>query len=252
MGIDRGSNWPSGAASARTVIMDSEWSTAVGTSASHRAPIMAALWPKDICRDFDDFTHFNATTAEAYTITLSGGTASVAISTAIPHGAVTITSDASANTESSIQRVTCWNLHATKSLYFGARFNKTSSATVGGFVVGMTIVDPTPAGGLTDGIYFLKADGSASVAALTTASSSSTTTSAVGTIVADTNVEVGFVATSTSVSFLWNGALVATHTATIPATTVDLRANFVPRAAAAGTASAIIVDYHDTCQARTT
>lgn len=246
----RGVSYPSGGAQLNTLFVDDRYGSALGTSVMDQAPILAAISrPKDYVRDFDDFTDFNATTAEVYTITLNSGT--FAISTSVPHGVISLTTAASANAESSLQKITCHNLHATNALYFACKFNKTSSATVGGFLVGMTIADVAPAAAVTDGIYFVKADATAVLSAVTQASSSATTTVTSSSVVADTNIEVGFIATSTSVGFYVNGALVATHTATIPATTVDLRVNLAPRAAAAGTASTILVDYTDTLQART-
>lgn len=246
----KGVSFPGPAHALNTIFVDDRYGTAVGTALMDHAPVLAGdSRPIDYCRDFDDFTNFNATTAEVYTITLNSGT--FTISTSVPHGVISLATAAVANAESSLQKVTVWNLHATKALYFACKFNKTTSATVGGFLIGLTIVDATPAAAVTDGIYFLKADATAVLSAVTQASSTATTTATSSSVVADTNIEVGMIALSTSVGFYVNGVLAATHTTNIPATTVDLRVNLVPRAAAAGTASTILVDYNDTFQART-
>lgn len=72
---------------------------------------------------------------------------------------------------------------------FKARF-KVSDATQSDFVMGLQITDTTPLA-VTDGVYFLKLDGSTTCNLLVTKNSTSTTTAA-HTMVSDTYVTLGY------------------------------------------------------------
>jgi hypothetical protein len=104
-----------------------------------------------------------------------------------------------------------------RNLYFGIKL-QAGEATQNDFLVGLCITDTDLLGGMTDGIYFRKVDGSTSVAAVTEKDSSETSTTGVHTFAADTDVILEFRMRkgTDAVEFYVNGALVATHTATIP------------------------------------
>lgn len=77
-----------------------------------------------------------------------------------------------------------------KKTWFKARL-KTSDATQSDIVIGLQITDTTPLA-VTDGVYFLKVDGSTTMNLLVTKNSTSSTTAAV-TMANDTYVTLGFV-----------------------------------------------------------
>jgi len=79
-----------------------------------------------------------------------------------------------------------------KKAFFKARF-KVSDATQSDVVIGLQVVDTTPLD-VTDGVYFLKADGAATVDVVCrkNATTGSTSASAVATLVADTFIELAW------------------------------------------------------------
>ena len=79
---------------------------------------------------------------------------------------------------------------AKKQTWFKCRF-KVSDATQSDIVIGLQITDTTPLA-VTDGVYFLKADGSTTMNLLVTKNSTSTTTAA-ATIADATYITLGFV-----------------------------------------------------------
>lgn len=81
---------------------------------------------------------------------------------------------------------------AGKKTFFRCRF-KVSDATQSDVVFGMQVVDATPLD-VTDGVYFLKADGSTSVSVICrkNATPGSTSASAIATLANDTFIELGF------------------------------------------------------------
>lgn len=241
-------SFPSGGSALNTIFTDDRYGSALGSSLIDSVPVLAAFSrPLDYCLDFDDLTNFNAGNNEAWT--RASGITTTVIGTA-PGGVLEITSPTGANNEGGIQRLVSYRNHAIHDIYFAVRFYKTASATSGGFVVGMTVADTSPAATPDTGAYFIKADGSASVSAATAAGGSVTTTSSIATIVADTNIELGFILNLSSARFFVNGVLVATHTTNIPSSGALLRTNLVPRTSAGGSTSTIAVDYHCSLQAR--
>jgi len=82
------------------------------------------------------------------------------------------------------------DLSATKQTWFSSRF-KVSDATQSDVVMGMQVVDTTPLD-VTDGIYFLKADGAATVNIVCRkdATTGSTSASAIATMVSDTFIQL--------------------------------------------------------------
>jgi hypothetical protein len=85
-----------------------------------------------------------------------------------------------------------FTLSTTKKAFFKTRF-KTSDATQSDIAVGLQIVDTTPLD-VTDGVYFLKADGAATadIICRKDATTGSTSASAVATLVSDTFIELAW------------------------------------------------------------
>lgn len=81
---------------------------------------------------------------------------------------------------------------AGKKTFFRCRF-KVSDATQSDVVIGLQVVDATPLD-VTDGVYFLKADGSTSVAVICrkNATTGSTTATGIATLADDTYITLGF------------------------------------------------------------
>jgi hypothetical protein len=104
---------------------------------------------------------------------------------------------------------------AQKATYFGIRL-KVSDVTQSDLLVGLCITDTTLLGGMTDGVYFRKADASAAVEFVTEKDSSETATAAVLTAVADTYYILEFYFDGTSIEAFVDGVRVAQHTLTIP------------------------------------
>ena len=77
-----------------------------------------------------------------------------------------------------------------KKLWFEARF-KVSDATQSDVVVGLQITDTSPLD-VTDGVFFIKADGSTSVSLLVEKNNTATTTSSVATLANDTFITLSF------------------------------------------------------------
>ncbi len=89
--------------------------------------------------------------------------------------------------------------------YFGIRF-KVSEATQSDFLVGLCITDTDLLGGMTDGIYFRKVDGSAAISFVLEKNSAETEVAAVHTCVADTFVDLEFIYDGANVDAYVNGA----------------------------------------------
>jgi hypothetical protein len=102
-----------------------------------------------------------------------------------------------------------------QALYFYARL-QASEATQIAWLVGLCITDTTLIGGMTDGIYFKKADDATTMTANTDKNSTITSTN-VGAFAAATDIELEFFydKNTGAVEFYVNGTLVATHTTNI-------------------------------------
>ena len=136
--------------------------------------------------DFDTYT------AGDWTVTEPDATATQAL-TAGDGGLLLITNTAADNDLVALQKnPAAFTFTAGKKTFFRCRF-KVSDATQSDLVFGLQVVDATPLD-VTDGIYFVKADGVATVNFICRkdASTGSTTASAVATLADDTFVELGF------------------------------------------------------------
>lgn len=138
------------------------------------------------------FTDFVEYVAGDWVVTETG-TATQALSTgAGSAGGYLIVTNAAADDDASFSQLVgeAFRYTAGKRMFFKARF-KVSDATQSDVIIGLAITDTTPIDA-TDGIFFLKADGSTTMNLIVRKNSTDTTTS-IGALVTDTFVEVGFV-----------------------------------------------------------
>jgi hypothetical protein len=138
------------------------------------------------------FNDFDTYTAGDWTVTETDAGATQAL-TAGDGGLLLITNTAADNDLVALQKnPAAFTFTAGKKTFFRCRF-KVSDATQSDLVFGLQVVDTTPLD-VTDGIYFLKADGAATVDFICrkNASTGSTSASAVATMADDTFIELGF------------------------------------------------------------
>jgi hypothetical protein len=138
------------------------------------------------------FNDFDTYTAGDWTVTETSASATQAL-TAGDGGLLLITNTAADDDLVALQKnPAAFTFTAGKKTFFRCRF-KVSDATQSDVVFGLQVVDATPLD-VTDGIYFLKADGAATVnfVCRKNASTGSTTASAVATMANDTFIELGF------------------------------------------------------------
>lgn len=138
------------------------------------------------------FNDFDTYTAGDWTVTETDSGATQAL-TAGDGGLLLITNTAADNDLVALQKnPAAFTFTAGKKTFFRCRF-KVSDATQSDIVFGLQVVDTTPLD-VTDGIYFLKADGAATVDFICrkNASTGSTSASAVATMSNDTFIELGF------------------------------------------------------------
>lgn len=136
--------------------------------------------------DFDNYTSSDWSVTE----TQAGATQALI---AGDGGLLLITNTAADNDLVALQKVpTAFSFTAGKKAFFHARF-KVSDATQSDIVIGLQVLDNTPLD-VTDGIYFLKADGAATIDFICrkNTTTGSTSASAVATLANDTFISVGF------------------------------------------------------------
>lgn len=134
-----------------------------------------------VCKFVEHFEHlpvddttglpseFTSTLVNASTVALSAGVAG---------GTLLITTAGADNDGANVQlKGEAFKLASGKELYFGCRFS-ISEATQSDFIIGLCITDTTLLGGMTDGIYFRKVDGSTAVSFVLEKDSTETSTSA--------------------------------------------------------------------------
>lgn len=146
---------------------------------------MAMPVPTLFATYFNDF--FTYTAGDwVVTETQAGATQALASGSA---GWLLLTNSAADDDLNALQKTPAMlTLAAAKKTFFSARF-KVSDATQSDFVMGLQVVDTTPLD-VTDGIYFLKSDGSTSIAivARKDATTGSTSATGIGTAADDTFV----------------------------------------------------------------
>jgi len=138
------------------------------------------------------FNDFDAYTAGDWVVTETDAGATQAL-TAGDGGLLLVTNTAADDDLVALQKTpAAFTFTAGKKTFFRCRF-KVSDATQSDLVFGLQVVDTTPLD-VTDGIYFLKADGSTSVSVICrkNASTGSTSASAIATLANDTFITLGF------------------------------------------------------------
>ena len=136
------------------------------------------------------FNDFMTYTAGDWVVTETQAGATQAL-TAGSGGLLLLTNSAADNDLIALQKTPAMlDLSATKQAWFSCRF-KISDATQSDFVFGMQVVDTTPLD-VTDGIYFLKADGAATVDIICrkNATTGSTSAASIATAVSDTFIQL--------------------------------------------------------------
>lgn len=139
---------------------------------------------------FDDFDKF---TAADWTITTTeAGTGSATEAVGNADGGVLVVTNAAGDDDADFFQWAkeTFKFVSGKRLYFAMRF-KLSDATDSDFVAGLQITDTTPLA-VSDGIYFQKDDGDASLDFHVTKDSTTTSKSAVATLADDTYVKIAF------------------------------------------------------------
>ena len=138
---------------------------------------------------FDDFDTY---TAGDWTVTETDAGATQAL-TAGDGGLLLLTNTAADDDLVALQKnPAAFTFTAGKKTFFSCRF-KVSDATQSDVVIGLQVVDATPLD-VTDGVYFLKADGSTAISVICrkNASTGSTSASSIATLANDTFIELGF------------------------------------------------------------
>lgn len=147
---------------------------------THMYRWLDAIGP-NVCKFVEEFTHlpvdnttglpteFTCTLVNASTVALSAGAAG---------GTCVITTAGAENDGVNMQlKGESFKLASGKPLYFGCKFT-ISNATESDFIVGLCITDTTLLGGMTDGVYFRKVDGSTATSFVLEKDSTETSTSA--------------------------------------------------------------------------
>jgi len=134
--------------------------------------------------DFDYYVAANWTVTE----TQAGATQAL---TDGDGGLLLITNTAADDDLVALQKVgESYRFASGKELFFEARL-KVSDATQSDVVIGLQITDATPLD-VSDGVFFIKADGSTSVSLLVEKNGTATTTSSVATMANNTFISLGF------------------------------------------------------------
>lgn len=138
---------------------------------------------------FDDFDTY---TAGDWVVTETQAGATQAL-TAGDGGLLLLTNTAADDDLVALQKTpAAFTFTAGKKTFFSCRF-KVSDATQSDVVIGLQVVDTTPLD-VTDGVYFLKADGSTAISVICrkNATTGSTSASSIATLANDTFIELGF------------------------------------------------------------
>ena len=138
---------------------------------------------------FDDFDTY---AAGDWTVTETQAGATQAL-TAGDGGLLLLTNSAADDDLVALQKnPAAFTFTSGKKTFFRCRF-KVSDATQSDIVIGLQVVDTTPLD-VTDGVYFLKADGSTAISVVCrkNATTGSTSASSIATLANDTYIELGF------------------------------------------------------------
>lgn len=162
------------------------------TTAAKDSPLGEFILP-DVTKAhvyFNDFDHYNAADWTITTTEAGAGSATEALGN-VDGGVLVITNDDADNDADFFNKVgESFKFASGKKLWFESRF-KVSDATQSDVVIGLQITDTTPLD-VTDGVFFLKADGAATVDLLVEKNNTATTNSSVATLVDDTFIKLSF------------------------------------------------------------
>lgn len=148
---------------------------------------MGQLAPTKFHTYWEDFDYY---TAADWTVTETDSGATQALADG-DGGLLLVTNTAADNDLVAIQKVgESFRFASGKKLWFEARF-KVSDATQSDVVMGLQITDTSPLD-VTDGVFFIKADGAATVNFLVEKNNTATTASSVATMADDTFIRLGF------------------------------------------------------------
>lgn len=149
-----------------------------------------ALDPTDAHIYFEDFDYFTAADWTITTVEAGAGNASEALTDA-DGGVLLITNDDADNDSDFFNKVGESILFETgKKVWFKSRF-KVSDATQSDFVMGLQITDTSPLD-VTDGVFFQKDDGDASLDFHVEKDNTATSESAIATVADDTYLTCGY------------------------------------------------------------
>jgi hypothetical protein len=157
-----------------------------------------ALDPTQVFQFFDDFASVNVGTTGTDWLATNVGVTPTYVAASVDGGAVLITNTAGASDSCFLQwqgknagtAIAPFLITAGKRVWFKARF-KVSDVTLSNIVMGLQSVDTTPLA-VTDGVFFLKPTGAATLNFIVEASSTLTTTTAVATLANNTWIDVGW------------------------------------------------------------
>jgi hypothetical protein len=185
----------------------------------------------------EDFDYY---TAGDWTVTETQAGATQALTDG-DGGLLLLTNTAADNDLVSLQKVgESFRFASGKELFFEARL-KVSDATQSDLVVGLQITDTSPLD-VTDGVFFIKADGSTTVSLVVEKNNTATTTS-VGTMADDTFISLGFYYDGAStIQYSVNGSVLGTSVTTNLPDDEDLTVTFAIQNGEA-VAKTMTVDY---------
>lgn len=160
-----------------------------GISTNKKTQTLGEFGLPDMTSNHVYMNDFDIYTAAEWTVT-DVGAATQAV--ADEDGGILVITNAAADDNSSFLQLASetYLFEAGKETWFKARF-KISDATESEFVMGLQITDTTPLD-CTDGVFFQKADGAATVDFIAKKDNTASTASAVATLEDDTYFDLGF------------------------------------------------------------
>ena len=187
---------------------------------------------------FEDFDYY---AAADWTVTETQAGATQALADG-DGGLLLLTNTAADNDLVSLQKVgESFRFATGKKLFFEARF-KVSDATQSDVVIGLQITDTTPLD-VTDGVFFIKADGAATVNFRVEKNNTATTASSIATMANDTYIRLGFYYDGVSaVQYFVNGTYTGSSVTTNLPDDEDLTVTFAIQNGEA-VAKTMTVDY---------
>ena len=162
---------------------------------------------------WEDFSYFTAANWTITTVEAGAGAATEALADG-DGGLLLITNDDADNDADFFNKVgESISFETGKKVWYEIKF-QTNDATQSDIVCGLQITDTTPLD-VSDGVFFLKADGAATVNLLVEKNGTATTTASVATLVDDTDIRLSYYYNGNDeIQVFVNGAKVATSVTT--------------------------------------